>query len=115
MRDFQCSVSIGAGKSKFKAFGRNLKEVGKSLIAIATETDDTAALFARTHPQYDGEGAERRLFRFQVAQGLEKVGLAEYRKINEIAAATQIYMENGDQAGTKQLRLFKNLMSSTRE
>jgi len=40
-QDLQCIVSIGAGKSKLKAFGGNWKEVGKILTAIATEIDDT--------------------------------------------------------------------------
>ncbi|KAL8691666.1 MAG: hypothetical protein Q9218_003166 [Villophora microphyllina] len=106
-RDVQCIVSIGTGLSPLKAFGQNLKDVGKTIINIATETDDTATLFATNHPQYlrhDQPGNGKRLFRFQVAQGLEGVGMNEYKKIKDIAAATQVYMENRDQIGTKQLK-----------
>ena len=112
-RNIQCIVSIGTGKGSLKAFGRNLKQVGQTLIDIVTDTDEKAALFARVHPQFDREGANRRYFRFQVAQGLESVGMAEHKKIKEMAAATQIYMENTDQAGNKQLKLFKNLVGRT--
>ena len=114
-RDIECIVSIGTGKGSLKAFGRNLKQVGQTLIDIVTDTDDKAAAFARVHPEYDGEGADRRYFRFQVAQGLESVGMAEHKKIKEMAAATQIYMENTDQAGSKLLKLFKNLIGGTCE
>ena len=112
-RNIQCIVSIGTGKGSLKAFGRNLKQVGQTLIDIVTDTDEKAAFFARVHPQFDREGANRRYFRFQVAQGLESVGMAEHKKIKEMAAATQIYMENTDQAGNKQLKLFKNLIGRT--
>ena len=114
-RDIECIVSIGTGKGSLKAFGRNLKQIGQTLIDITTDTDEKATLFASDHPQYDKEGAERRYFRFQVAQGLESVGIAEHKKIKELAAATQIYMENSDQAGTKQLKLFKNLIGGSDE
>ncbi|KAH0556296.1 hypothetical protein GP486_005779 [Trichoglossum hirsutum] len=113
-RDIECIVSIGTGQSPLKAFGNNLKQVGQTLIDIATDTDEKAALFARNHPQFDGEGAERRLFRFQVARGLESVGMVEHKKIKDIATATQVYMENSDQTGNKQLKLFKALVARTR-
>ena len=113
--DIQCIVSIGTGKGSLQAFGRNLKQVGRTLVDIVTDTDEKAASFARVHPQYDKEGADRRYFRFQVAQGLESVGMVEHEKIREMAAATQIYMENTDQAGSKQLKLFKNLIGGTCE
>jgi hypothetical protein len=114
-REIQCIVSIGAGKAALEGFGQSLKAVGETLVAIATDTDETAALFAKTHLEYDKEGSEKRLFRFQVAHGLEKVGMAEHEKIKEIAAATQIYIEQGDQVGRKHLLLFKQLISWTRE
>ena len=117
-RDIECMVSVGTGMSPLTAFGRNLKEVGQTLIKMATETDDTHALFARNHPeypQYDDATPEKRLFRFQVARGLETVGMAEHEKKKEIADATQIYMENPQEAGTKQLRYFKALVGSRRE
>ena len=115
LSDIQCIVSIGTGKGSLEAFGRNLKQVGRTLLNIVTDTDEKAASFARVHPQYDKEGADRRYFRFQVVQGLESVGMAEHEKMKEIAAATQIYMENTDQVGSKQLKLFKNLIGGTCE
>ena len=57
----------------------------------------------------------KRLFRFQVARGLEKVGMAEHDKISDIADATQIYMEQSEEEGTKQLQYFKAMMGGRRE
>ncbi|KAI4248753.1 MAG: hypothetical protein LQ352_005817 [Teloschistes flavicans] len=115
-RDVACIVSIGTGMSPLKAFGQNLKDVGKTIIDIAIETDQTATLFATNHPQYlqyDQSGDAKRLFRFQVAQGLESVGMDEHKKIKDIASATQVYMENRDQIGTKQLSLFQSVIAPT--
>ena len=117
-RDIECVVSIGTGLSPLEAFGRSLKDVGKTLVKIATETDKTHALFAKNHPQYPqytDEAPVKRLFRFQVARGLENVGMAEHKKISDIADATQNYMEHEAEAGTKQLQYFKALISGHSE
>ncbi|KAK5048282.1 hypothetical protein LTR84_005952 [Exophiala bonariae] len=111
-RDFQYIISIGTGKSSLKPFGKSLVEIGKTLIAIATDADQTAAQFGKDHPEMMGKGAERRLFRFQVQHGLENVGMAEHEKIDEIASATRIYMEEEELEGYLQLKLFKALASS---
>jgi predicted acylesterase/phospholipase RssA len=110
-RDIDCLVSIGAGKGTLKAFGRNLVEVGKTLIAMATETEETATAFAHAHPELSSEGQEQRLFRFQVDDGMDSVGMEEHEKIKEIAAATQVYMQSKGKEGTKQLQGFKALMA----
>ncbi|KAF9766560.1 hypothetical protein IL306_001014 [Fusarium sp. DS 682] len=106
--DFSMIVSIGTGIDQLTDWGRNFNQLRKTLSSIATETDTTAARFVRNHAELESD--PQRLFRFQVAQGLEKVGLAEHEKINEIASATQIYMEKPDRDGTKQLKAFKDLL-----
>lgn len=111
--DIECLVSIGAGKGEVTAFGRNLKQVGKTLVAIATDTDNTATTFAQTHQELGFEGTNQRLFRFQVEHGMEKVGMAEHEKIKDIAAATQVYMQGKDERGTKQLQIFKALLAGS--
>ena len=117
-REIECLVSIGTGLSPLEAFGRNLKEVGKTLVHIATEADTTHSLFAGNHPQlpqYTDEAPIKRLYRFQVARGLDDVGMAEHAKIPEIADATQNYMEQAEEGGKKQLRHFKMLVGGPRE
>lgn len=117
-RDIQCIISIGTGKSSLKAFGSNIIELGKTLVDIVTEADKTAAIFAHAHPQYpqyDQKGMATVLYRFQVEQGLEDVGMAEHKKIGDIAAATRIYMMDADQVGKKQLNVFGALMAGSCE
>jgi hypothetical protein len=89
-------------------------EVGQTLLDIASDADATAAKFAENHPELDGEGPQRRFFRFQVQHGLEKVKMAEHKKINEIASATQIYMETPALDGCKGLKLFKERLVGSR-
>ncbi len=111
--DFSMIVSIGTGIDQLTDWGKNFNQLRKTLSDIATETDTTAARFAGNHAEL-GSGPQR-LFRFQIAQGLEKVRLAEHEKINEIASAAQIYMEGPDRDGTKQLKAFKELAAGGRE
>lgn len=105
--DFSLVVSIGTGKDDLKNWGSNLNQLRKTLSDIATETDKTAARFARSHPEL--KQLPQKLFRLQVAQGLENVRLAEYKKIKEIASATQVYMEEDDREGARDLQSFKEL------
>ena len=90
----KCFISIGTGNPgispiedvAFKVFTKTLKE-------IVTETEITAETFAKSHR---GLLFQERYFRFNVDQGLQAVGLEEYKKENEIASATMLYMEFQD-------------------
>ncbi|KAH8661017.1 hypothetical protein BGZ61DRAFT_485569 [Ilyonectria robusta] len=59
--------------------------IGATLKKLATETETTAEQFRRDKSSLDDEG---RYYRFNVARGLEDVGLEESKKQREIAAAT---------------------------
>jgi hypothetical protein len=60
------------------------------LVNIATQTEYTAKLFVERHRRlYEG----RRYFRFNVQQGLQELGLEEYKKTALIDAATTEYMD----------------------
>lgn len=108
--DFSLVISIGTGKGELKGWGNDMKALAKTLADIATETDQTASLFAKTHPELTL--APKKLFRFQVAHGLEKVKLGEHEKIKEIASATQIYMEADDSEGAQQLLAFRETLAA---
>lgn len=87
-----CFVSIGTGNpgkspvedGAFKIFTKTLKD-------IATETERTAELFARSNR---GLLFQQRYFRFNVEQGLQDVGLDEYKQEKTIASATDSYMDS---------------------
>jgi len=85
----QCLVSIGTGIPSLKPFRDDLLHIGETLVAIATETEQTAERFRRDKAYLD---SSNRYFRFNVVRGLEDIGLEESRKRKEIAAATRRYV-----------------------
>jgi hypothetical protein len=86
----KCFISIGTGNPGKKALEDNMfKFLSKSLVSIATETEKTEKMFiARWAKQYD----EKRYFRFNVDQGLQDIGLAEYKEQGKMEAATDEYL-----------------------
>jgi hypothetical protein len=65
----KCLVSIGTGVPSLKPFRDDAFNIGKTLVAIATETEQTAERFRRDKSQLDNSG---RYYRFNVARGVEK-------------------------------------------
>lgn len=86
----KCLVSIGTGVPSLKPFQDDVFNIGKTLVAIATDTERTAERFQRHKSDLDEAG---RYFRFNVARGLEDIGLEESIKRKEIAAATRRYVQ----------------------
>lgn len=86
----KCLVSIGTGLPSLEAFGQSIVDVGKSLLALATETEHTAEIFAREHRDL---ARSKRYFRFSVDRGLESVGLEEAAKTAVVVSATRRYLE----------------------
>jgi len=86
----KCFVSIGTGDPGIKPIAEGAwKFMSDTLVNLATQTENTAELFIQRHRRlYDA----KRYFRFNVQQGLQGVGLAEYEKEAEIVGATTKYM-----------------------
>ena len=74
----KCFILIGTGNPGKKALDDNIaKLLSKDIVKIATETEETERKFiARWAGHYD----EKRYFRFNVDQGLQGIGLAEYKE-----------------------------------
>ncbi|KAF2726462.1 FabD/lysophospholipase-like protein, partial [Polyplosphaeria fusca] len=89
----KCLVSIGTGLPSLKPFKDDVFNIGQTLIAIATETEQTAERFRRERSQLASTG---RYYRFNVTRGLEDIGLEEAKKVKEIAAATRRYIGTED-------------------
>jgi len=87
----KCLVSTGTGVPSLKPFRDDVFHIGETLVAIATETDQTSERFQRDKSHLDSTG---RCYRFNVARGLEDIGLEESKKRKEIAAATRRYVES---------------------
>ncbi|GLA55428.1 hypothetical protein AnigIFM63604_002076 [Aspergillus niger] len=86
-------VSIGTGTPELKAFGTNLKDIATTLVRIATDTDNTANHFQREYKELDRDGLYCRL---SVANGLQHIGLEDYKQANNIMAATKAYLDHPD-------------------
>ncbi|KAF2022646.1 FabD/lysophospholipase-like protein, partial [Setomelanomma holmii] len=87
----KCLVSIGTGVPSLKPFKDDVLHIGETLIAIATETEQTAERFRRERQLLDSTG---RYYRFNVVRGLEEIGLEEAAKVKEMAAATRRYINS---------------------
>ncbi|KAK0629270.1 acyl transferase/acyl hydrolase/lysophospholipase, partial [Bombardia bombarda] len=86
----ECLVSIGTGKSEFRDFGDNLAELKRTLVALATETEQTEQ---RIYRNQENLGVGGRYFRFNVDRGLEGVVLDDCEKQGTIISATEAYLE----------------------
>jgi hypothetical protein len=85
-------ISIGTGNPRIKAFEDSIfKFLSQTVVGIATETEETKKQFiARWRSHFD----ENRYFRFNVDQGLQGIGLDEYKQEGAIESATQRYLVN---------------------
>lgn len=90
----KCFISIGTGNPGKKAFEDSMaKFLSETVVQIATETENTERKFiARYAKQLD----EKRYFRLNVEQGLQNIGLDEYKKKGSIEAATEDYVTHTD-------------------
>ncbi|OBT93612.2 hypothetical protein VE01_08085 [Pseudogymnoascus verrucosus] len=86
----KCFISIGTGNPGKTAFEDGIfKFLGQTVVDIATETENTEKKFiARWAKHFD----ESRYFRFNVDQGLQTIGLDEYKKKGAIESATGGYL-----------------------
>jgi predicted acylesterase/phospholipase RssA len=102
----KCFVSIGTGNPGKKAFEDSLvKFLSQTVVQIATETENTEKKFvARWAKHFD----EKRYYRFNVEQGLQDIGLDEYKRKGVIEAATEGYLTHTAQYQREQYLLLLN-------
>ncbi|KAH6990107.1 acyl transferase/acyl hydrolase/lysophospholipase [Ilyonectria destructans] len=105
--NIQCIVSIGTGEPRFKTFGDDLKGLASTLVALATETQHTANMFERHHPEITH-------LRFNVRQGLQGVGIQEYKEIPNIKSVTDRYLDTDGDANRMVVQ-FTNLLANKPE
>lgn len=87
----KCLVSIGTGNPGLTSVDEGARGFFKTLKDIATESEITAA---HSLSQHRGLLDQQRYFRYNVEQGLQGVGLEEYRKQDIIETATHTYLAN---------------------
>ncbi|KAI7270227.1 general substrate transporter [Hortaea werneckii] len=83
----RCVLSVGTGKPALKAFGRSVSEVGSSLVAIATETEEKHRTFYNSHEDL---ARQRLYFRFNPPY-LDAIALNEAEKRGDIRVRTEEY------------------------
>ena len=92
----KCFLSIGTGTPAKEAISDNaFKLMMNNLKYLATDTEATNKSF---QDRWRRTLNDKRFFRFDVAQGLNNVDLADYKKAGVITDATAGYMEEGDQS-----------------
>jgi predicted acylesterase/phospholipase RssA len=91
--NLKCIVSIGTGVPCVEPFRTGLLEIGNTLVRMSTETERTAEAFQRAHSDLDDTN---RYFRFNVRNGLEKVGLEDSSQKDTVMAVTRRYVESQD-------------------
>jgi hypothetical protein len=85
-----CFMSIGCGKAEIPIIDQSLYGfLAETLVSIATETDKTAETFEADHEQLF---QAQRCFRFNVEQGMQKVGLEEHKHVQKVVNATEEYL-----------------------
>ncbi|OIW22746.1 hypothetical protein CONLIGDRAFT_687165 [Coniochaeta ligniaria NRRL 30616] len=89
----RCLVSIGTGTPASAPFGPDIAAIARALKTISTDTEETAHMFQKHHSKLFQAG---HAFRFNVAAGLEHVGLHEVQKWDDIKTATRVYMQAED-------------------
>jgi len=88
--NLSCLVSIGTGQPGYKPFESTAVGIGKALLNIATETENTANQFHRAQSRlFDSQIC----FRFNVPRGLGDIGLAETEQMGAIEAMTDAYLQ----------------------
>lgn len=84
-------ISIGTGKQSLNRVGNDLVEIVKSLEAIVVDTEKTAEMFANEIA--DMPPLERpNYFRFNVDQGLENIGLEEWKQFERLTEASSAFL-----------------------
>lgn len=85
-----CFISIGCGEAGLQTIEKGaFKFLTKSLANIATETKKTAERFQKANGELFRNS---RCMRFNVEQGLQSVGLEEYKEKNKIKNAAEEYI-----------------------
>jgi predicted acylesterase/phospholipase RssA len=92
----KCFISIGTGAPKTEGMKESVKGFVDTLKNMVTQTKRSADDFMKSHRNLTKIDGRQRYFRFNVDQGLQEVGLEEYKKTPLVEAATEGYMESPD-------------------
>ena len=87
-----CLLSVGTGNPGMRPLQeKSWKFLSETLVQIATDTEQKAEKFEHVHRNLL-KISDRRYYRFNVEQGLQDVGLEEYKLKGQIETATEEYL-----------------------
>lgn len=88
----KCFLSIGTGSPGKATIDDNMiKFLSKTLVRMATKPESTERRFMA---RWSNEFREKRIFRFNVEQGLKDVRMTDYQKRSLIESATHDYLHH---------------------
>jgi predicted acylesterase/phospholipase RssA len=92
----KCFISIGTGNPGPNPITDSAyKFLTKTVVSLATETESTAQDFIS---DWRGHLRAKKYFRFNVEQGLQSIGLEEYKKKGDLEEATLSYLREEKQS-----------------
>lgn len=94
-RAVRCLVSVGSGHARMKSVPSKLVDLGRYLTTLATDTENTAEMFARQHRHMI---VEDEYYRFNVHHGMEDILSDDWQDLDLIISSTFQYC---DQAGNQ--------------
>lgn len=92
-KEIACIISIGTGVSKTEFFGNGLMSIAKACAKIATDTEEAERTFRNNHTK-PNQMLHDRYFRFEVDQGLQNVGMEEWKNMEHIWSVTTSYLDD---------------------
>ena len=91
----KCFLSIGTGcPARVPMDDNMMKFVSKTLVRLATKPESTERRFMA---RWSNECRNKRIFRFNVEQGLQGIHMTDHRKRSLIESATQDYLHHSSQ------------------
>ncbi|KAJ5157873.1 uncharacterized protein N7482_008973 [Penicillium canariense] len=92
----KCFLSVGTGCHHRTPIDDNIFKFSKTLVTLAIKPESTQRRFMA---RWSNELKEKRIFRFDVDQGLQDVHMTEYEKRSLIESVTHDYLHNATQKG----------------
>lgn len=91
--NIKCFISIGTGERVPRPLGDSISDIARTLVKNATDCDEVVENFRRQHPNLVEENL---FFRFNASNGLDKIGLEQHQRLDEIKSATETYLQQDE-------------------
>jgi hypothetical protein len=111
-RKIGCIISIGTGVPSLTPTGDRGKQILESLAAIALDTQKTADEIA-DEMEHLSNSEDLTYIRLNVDQGLQDIGLEEWKEFDKLTGATNVYLRKHRQEVAKSAKALRNSAAQT--